>query len=139
MKRYLMSGWERKKAHHSTGMYIQEKVPTSLFAYDNSPIHILCKPPSGPFGKRKLCPADPAASAHARSSACVPDVCSRFGLLVHAAGTCSRRCPEAMSRDQPHAVSCARRVQMLRVKDLQIFLWYSFIPDLLSTNMYLAH
>ena len=89
-----MSGWERKKAHHSTGMYIEEKVPTSLFAYDNSPHPYSCKPPSGPFGKRKLCPADPAASAHARSSACVPDALQP----VWVAGACGRHLLEAMPR-----------------------------------------
>ena len=59
----LMSGWERKKARHHTGMYLNEKLWHRIFLLTTAPRPTLQAPLRGPFGT-KLSPADPAASAH---------------------------------------------------------------------------
>ena len=96
----LMSGWQRKKARHRTGMYVDEKLSHRIFLLTTAPRHTVQAPLPGPF-ETKLSRADPAAFAHDTSCQGTPGtpaagLCLR-GLPVEAARACAMQGPEAMS------------------------------------------
>ena len=96
----LMSGWERKKARHHTGIYVDEKLSHRIFLLTTAPRHTVQAPLPGPF-ETKLSRADPAAFAHDTSCQGTPGtpvagLCLR-GLPVEAARASAMRGPEAMS------------------------------------------
>ena len=51
----LMSGWERKKARHRTGMYLDEKLSHRIFLLTTAPRHTgTASPPAGPFRNQAI-------------------------------------------------------------------------------------
>ena len=101
-----MSGWERKKARHGTGMYLDEKLSHRIFLLTTAPRHTLQAPLPGPF-ETKLPPAilrhlpmTRAARAHARGA------CSWFGVPAVAAG--GLRCDAGgdVFRTAPRSILC---------------------------------
>ena len=104
----LMSGWERKKARHHTGMYLDEKLSHRIFLLTTAPRRTLQAPLPGPF-ETKLSPADPAASAHDTRCYGTPGTPAaglglrgcRWRLHEACAMRCWRRCPQDLATQYP--------------------------------------
>ena len=108
-----MSGWERKKARHRTGMYLDEKLSHRIFLLTTAPRHTLQAPLPGPFETKpplailRHLPMTRAARARQGRRQLAGLGC-RWVLQ-----RCLRCDAGRDVRDLPHAVSCARCVTIL--------------------------
>ena len=102
-----MSGWERKKARHRTGMYLDEKLSHRIFLLTTAPRHTLQAPLPGPFETKPplaILPHLPMTRAARARQGRLQLV---LGCRRWLQGVCDAM-PEVMSSELPHAVSCAR-------------------------------
>ena len=93
----LMSGWERKKARHRTGMYLNEKLSHRIFLLTTAPRHTLQAPLRGPFGtsypRLILRHLPMTRAARARQG--------RLQLVWGAGGCCRGSCGAMLGGDVP--------------------------------------